>query len=94
MKTFKQAEGEEDMMTVLANIDNRMPLDESHLDPHIEVGSRKRCLRRKLFIYLCTVPLFSATIPWLLQQHQVDLKLSRVSEASVGVQIRHGSWQP
>ena len=24
------------MMTVLANIDNRMPLDESHLDPHIE----------------------------------------------------------
>ena len=36
MKTFKQAEGEEDMMTVLANIDNRMPLDESHLDPHIE----------------------------------------------------------
>ena len=53
------------------------------------VGSRKRCLRRKLFIYLWTVPLFSATIPWLLQQHQVDLKLSRVSEASVGVQIRH-----
>ena len=24
------------MMTVLANIDNRMPFDESHLDPHIE----------------------------------------------------------
>ena len=60
-------------MTVLDYIDNRMPLDESHLDSHIEeyIGGwvERKVFEKKLFIYLCTVPLFSATIPWLLQHH-------------------------
>ena len=80
-------------MTVLDYIDNRMPLDESHLDSHIEeyIGGwvERKVFEKKLFIYLCTVPLFSVTIPWLLQ-HQVDSQLSRVTGASVGVQIRQG----
>ena len=54
-------------MTVLDYIDNRMPLDESHLDSHIEeyIGGwvERKVFEKKLFIYLCTVPLFSATIP-------------------------------
>ena len=52
---FKQAEGDEDMMTMLDNIDNRMPLDESHLDPHIEEyigGWVERKVFEKKTIYL------------------------------------------
>ena len=95
MKTFKQAEGEEDMMTVLANIDNRMPLDESHLDPHIEeyIGGwvEKKVFEKKtiyLFMHSSSFQcdyLMVAPIPY-----QADSQLSRVTEDSVGVQIRQG----
>ena len=74
MKTFKQAEGEEDMMTVLANIDNRMPLDESHLDPHIEeyIGGwvEKKVFEKKtIYLFMhsssfqCDYPMVAPTTP-------------------------------
>ena len=35
-EAVKQAEGDEDMLAVLENIEDELPLDESTLDPHIE----------------------------------------------------------
>ena len=70
-------------MTVLDNIDNRMPLDENYLDPHIEEYIRG-WVERKVFEKK-TIYLFMHS-----SSFQCDYPMVTVTGASVGVQIRQG----
>ena len=73
-------------MTVLDNIDNRMPLDENYLDPHIEEYIRG-WVERKVFEKK-TIYLFMHS-----SSFQCDYPMVTVTGASVGVQIRQGvNW--